>query len=196
MIILFIEMIILGVVIAFLTKGRLGNLTRIELRGWLLVAAGVISIALFAFFGSVSYIKYFGALGIWFMLIAIAMNLRLRGMFIILIGGVLNLLAYIGGGLKMPIDLSLFEGGQLPGLYDSIVAGETINYISSLEVGKYSAVLGKTFITPDFYPYSFVFSAGDILMAIGLATFIILESHRAYRARSGSMVTFTNFKRI
>lgn len=171
-------MFLLAVVVAALvsvplTGGSLRNLRDLRLR-----AAGLLAVALLAqvlvisvlpnaspgLLAAVHVLTYAVALAF------VALNLRLRGMWIVGVGGLLNFAAIAANGGVMPASASaLRSAGQR-------VGGE--KFVNSGTVrGARLSFLGDVFAIPSSWPLHNVFSLGDVLIATGIAVVIHHACH-------------------
>ena len=102
-------------------------------------------------------------------LAAVAANLAIPGLRLLLVGGAFNLLAIVANGGYMPASpAALAAAGILPEPgYSNSVASET-------------AVLGPLtdlFAMPSWVPMANVFSAGDVLIGVGVAIAVLATMH-------------------
>ena len=103
-------------------------------------------------------------------------NLDLRFVWLVGVGGLLNLIAIAANGGVMPASRSALETAGL-----DVKSGEFANsdYVEDAHV----SFLGDVFAIPDGWPGANVFSIGDVLMLLG----VILAVHAA----AGSRLTGT-----
>lgn len=103
-------------------------------------------------------------------LAAVAANLAIPGLSLLLVGGALNLLAIVANGGYMPASwAALATAGIVPEPgYSNSVASD-------------AAVLGPLtdlFAVPSWVPMANVFSVGDILIGVGVAIAVLATMHR------------------
>jgi hypothetical protein len=158
-----------GLLAGLLMGGRIGALAELRIRwAWLAVAGFVVQLAIFAEpLGSL-----IGAAGPAFyvasnlaVLAAVLRNLGLAGMAVIAAGAACNLAAIVANGGFMPADpAALAEAGIDPsGLTNSIVVADpALRFLTDI------------FAIPSWFPLANVFSVGDVLIGIGVATTIAL----------------------
>jgi|LGOV01.1.fsa_nt_gb energy-coupling factor transporter transmembrane protein EcfT len=192
---MFIEAMILGLVISFLRGGRMDNIEYLNIKGWYLIIIGVVLQLVSVFLTKYSFATYIQLIGIIFVLIVVVLNIKLRGFWLMLFGGMLNFLAVILNGYKMPVNPIIIENNKLSSFMDMIIDGEIINYIST-SVGGWSAMLGKIMMTPQWYPFPKMLSIGDIVISIGIIWFIYGETKRKNYRKESKMVQYTYKSRI
>ncbi|MCK5763721.1 MAG: DUF5317 domain-containing protein [Clostridiales bacterium] len=192
---MFIEAMILGLVISFLRGGRMDNIEYLNIKGWYLVIIGVVLQLVSVFFMKYSFAVYIQLIGIIFVLIVVVLNIKLRGFWLMLFGGMLNFLAVILNGYKMPVNPIIIENNKLSSFMDMIIDGEIINYIST-SVGGWSAMLGKIMMTPQWYPFPKMLSIGDVVISIGIIWLIYGETKRKNYSKQNKMVQYTYKSRI
>lgn len=155
-----------------------GNLTRLgDLRAravWAALVAIVLQFAIIkvadrvlphAVASGLHLLSY--ALAAWF----VVANLRIRGLWIVALGGALNLAAIGTNGGVMP---ATPEAARTAGL---VVAEGFANSQATDDAPLW--FLGDAFAIPDSWPLSNVFSVGDVLLVIGLGVVL----HRACGSR-------------
>jgi hypothetical protein len=102
-------------------------------------------------------------------LVAVAANLAIRGLLLVLAGGVSNLTAIVANGGYMPVSAeALAAAGNLP----------MVGYSNS--VPRDTVVLGPLtdlFSMPSWIPMANVFSVGDILIGVGVAIAVVAAMH-------------------
>lgn len=131
-------------------------------------------------------------------LIVLALNLRIPGLSIVLLGALLNAIVIFANVGYMPTHAStLEEAGRIHKVVqtdESIAAGETLTHTNSVIADDDTRLvfLGDVFAIPDGFPLSNVISIGDIFIALGAAVTIVLvmrlkpeEPHDTARAEVG-----------
>ena len=165
-----ILLVIVGVILVALARGgKLMNLIYLRFRfpGFILVGF-LIDLIVFQNFWqendqtrSVSPFAYTIALSL--ILIGMALNYRIPGMKIILLGFFLNFLTIAVNGGYMPVVPSAREiSGQ-----SSLAPGEIWHNLVAIGPNTRLAFLGDQFPIPKGLPFPNVFSPGDILIALG-----------------------------
>ncbi len=169
-----------GLLAGLLLGGRIGSLAGLRIRwAWLAVAGFVVQLAIFAeplgtmVGGAAPAIYVASNLAV---LAAVLRNLALPGMAIVAIGAVCNLVAIVANGGFMPADPTALAaaGIDTSGLTNSIVVADPAFHF-----------LTDIFAIPVPVPLANVFSIGDILIGLGVATVIAL----AMRARPERIAT-------
>ena len=162
--------IIAAVVIGLLLGGRPSNLGRVQLRWSAPIAAGMaIQVALFvepvtARIGDLGPPIYIASSLL--VLAAVIRNWRLPGLAILAVGAASNLAAILSNGGYMPAS---------PEALAALTRGDSDVYSNSAMVGSpMLAPLTDIFAMPAWVPFANIFSIGDVLIGIGVATTIVL----------------------
>lgn len=167
----------LGILIGYLRGGRLGNLGKIELKGaWLILIALLIQLLIFPLGQRQPLItvgtEYFHLASYALLLLFAALNRREWGILAMGTGMALNLLVI---GLNR---------GYMPTSPAALLAAGRVRVAEQLQqIGHYGnntvqtastrlAGLSDRFHAPDWLPLANVFSAGDVLLAVGLIWFL------------------------
>ena len=157
-----------GILAGFVLGGRLQGLSTIHFRwAWVFMLGLAIQLVLFSDFVT----ERIGAAGVPIYVgstlavaAVIAMNLRIRGMPIVLLGAVSNLAAIIANGGYMPASVEAMQslGKPVKGGYSnsSFVPDPTLPWLTDI------------FALPAWLPFSNVFSVGDILIGLGVVVVI------------------------
>ena len=165
--------VVIGVVLAVVSSGRLERLADLRFRaGWLVALGFLVQIVLFL--GPVServgdagpslYVASTAAV-----FVAVVLNVRLPGMILIAVGAAANLAAILANGGFMPADPAALA-----------VLGHPINpgYSNSALVATSALwILTDVFALPRGLPLANVFSIGDVLIGAGVVAVIVLASH-------------------
>jgi hypothetical protein len=169
--------LVVGIVLGYLVGGRLEGLATIGFRWLPVMLAGLaVQIALFGplegTIGAAGTPLYVGSTVA--VLVAVARNVRIPGLALILIGATSNLAAILANGGVMPADpgaVALAGIVMDPGFTNSaIVTDPALRPLTDI------------FAIPAGVPLANVFSPGDVLIALG----IVVAGMR--RARSGAPV--------
>jgi len=166
----------LGILIGYLRRGRLANLSKLNLRGaWLILIALAIQLLIFPLsrqpiisFGT----EYLHLASYALLVVFVILNWREWGILAMGVGMLLNLIVITANGGYMPTRPELLE-----------VAGRQEATKALREVGKYGnnilmgpdtplGFLGDIFSVPAWVPLANVFSVGDLLLALGLIYFL------------------------
>jgi len=176
--------IAVGLLLGLVSGGRLSALAGQRIRWWP-VALGGLFFQLILFSPAVAEVigdagppLYVGSTGL--VLLALLVNARLPGFWLIGLGAVLNLTAIVANGGYMPASpeaLAALHG---------IAALPTEAYSNSAVAGAHTnlALLGDIFYLPRPFPLANVFSIGDVLIGLGGALFVARTMHRHVPAPS------------
>jgi len=171
---IFLAAIVLGAGFGLLTRGRIENLARLQFRWpWLVLAALIVREAiLLTPLNSVDGAQYAYLLGLVVIVGWTIWHWRgLRGVWLVTVGGALNVLVIAANGARMPVAPesagSLNSRGTF-GQYTLMGAHTNLNFL-----GDWIR----------FYPVPGVFSIGDVIIALGLAivVFLAVRNPRPYR---------------
>jgi hypothetical protein len=176
---MFVEAVIVGLLVGFFRGGRFDNFNYLEIRLWYVSIVGLLLQLMPVFITGYDFLAY----------------IKLRGVWLVMLGGMLNLLAVLLNNFKMPVNLIFNQGTRLNSFMDTIVEGDIINYVLSADGGWLSA-LGKILITPNWYPFPHLLSAGDILITVGVFVFVYGEMMRKQFKRKSTMVRYTYKSRV
>ena len=174
---LFLLAIIVGMAVGALCRGRLSNLPSLKLRAvWILLVALFIQVLIFPLFLPQPLFPYAIAplhlVSYAMVLVWILMNLRLRPMWIVGLGGVLNFLVLAVNGGYMPVSLdALVQAGEASTANHLAATGVYANVIP-MGADTRLNFLGDILAMPDWVPLARVLSLGDIVIAMGIAWLI------------------------
>lgn len=158
----------IGILVGFLARGNLGNLSGFRFRwAWVAVTGLLIQVALFtatgdAIAGSAGPAIY--VVSTLAVFIAVLRNIRLPGIVIVALGSISNLAAIIANGGFMPSDPGALA---VAGFTD---AGSHTNSV----VLEHPALqpLTDIFAVPAGIPMANVYSIGDVLIGLGIVIMI------------------------
>lgn len=164
-----------GILAGFLLGGRLQGLSTIHFRwAWVFLLGLAVQLVLF----SDVVTERIGAAGVPIYVgstlavaVVIALNLRIRGMPLVLLGAVSNLVAIVANGGYMPASVEAMQSLGKP------VKGGYSN--SSFVPDPALPWLTDVFALPPWLPFSNVFSIGDVLIGLG----VVLVIATAMRSR-------------
>jgi len=161
--------LVIAVPLAFLLGGRAAGLADLRIRWpWAISAGLVTQVVLFSSplvhvvgtWGPVVYV-----LSTAVVIAAIAVNWRITGMPIVVLGAMSNLVAIVANGGYMPAD---------PGAMASLGRLAIDGYSNSAILADPALKpLTDVFALPTWLPLTNVFSIGDVLIGVGVATVII-----------------------
>jgi len=167
----------IGIVAGYVLGGRLDRLGDIRFRwGWLAIAGLMAQVILFSApvadvvgdLGPPLYVASTAAV-----LIAVVRNWRIPGLALVVLGATSNLAAIAANGGVMPASADAVaalgtEAG--PGFSNSVVMADPA-----------LRPLTDIFALPVWVPFANVFSVGDVLIGVGVATVIALGMRRTTR---------------
>ncbi len=185
---MYIEALLIGLVVAFLTKGRLSNLGNLEFRAtFLLLIALLLQIAPIPLSGIDAlsgHLHLFPFAATLIVLLFVFLNRVLRGSYLFLAGGILNSIAMALNDFKMPISRQAISFLSLDHLVEGIESGQIINYLLDDGLGTLQFILGKWIPVPSFYGYPKIISPGDILITLAIFWFVYKTSKDSLFRRS------------
>ncbi len=156
--------LLIAIVLAVLTGGRIDRLADLHLRWWGVAVGGLlVQVALFSPVGeglaSIGPIVYVASTAAVF--ITVLANLRRRGVALVAMGAFLNLAAIVANGGYMPTTpAALLAAGKDPAR----------GYSNSIELAQPRlAPLTDVFGLPAVVPLANVFSVGDVFIGSGIA---------------------------
>ncbi len=192
---MFIEAVLLGIVIGILRKGRIASLGDMQFKGLLIVVVGFLVQISPIFLARANMLMdqlvYLPFAGMCLVTVVLFLNLDKSGIWVIIPGALLNLVAVGMNSFKMPIDFSGLEYAGLTGVIETIQDGSLMNFVSMDGIANFSRYLGKFIPLPNIYPFAKVLSIGDIVIMIGLVILIQGEMKKVYYKGSGSMVKYS-----
>jgi hypothetical protein len=176
---MFLEALVIGSIIGFIKGGRMLSIGAIYFRGTFYLIAGLILQTfplLLGYFNLFSgAYAFFSFLGVLLIMAFFLRNIQRRGVWLILLGGALNIIAMLFSGLAMPVDLNALAYSGLSSMADTIRDGSIVNMVDVANSPGIIKVLSKFIALPAIYPLAKVISVGDILISIGLAWLVSYE---------------------
>jgi hypothetical protein len=180
--------VFLALAIALVTRGHIGNLARIRIRWWPFL---LLAVALQAYAVGHWATDSLGPIplrpGVFvstqvLILAVAAVNFRLAGFRLVILGVASNLLALVANGGLMPVTAEARVAIGHQATVDAMATGTAV--MSSKGVVLPAAqtnlwVLTDIFILPPPFPLPAVVSVGDILVALGVGILIIRTMHEA-----------------
>jgi hypothetical protein len=166
--------VVIGLIAGFLTGGSTAGLAAIRFRWPAAIAAGLLA-QVILFTDAVA--ARVGDLGPWLyvastllVVAAIVRNLGIAGMPVVLAGAVSNLAAIVANGGYMPAGRAALEATSkvAPTIYSnsSVVPDPALWFLTDI------------FALPAWLPFANIFSAGDVLIGIGIAAVIVVAMRR------------------
>jgi uncharacterized protein DUF5317 len=170
-----------GVLAGFLLGGRLSNLERLRLHWWVLVAGAlIIQVAIFTSIVPVPggaipalYLLSNGLACAWLL-----RNVRVAGVPCISLGALSNLAAIALNGGRMPVDPTLLARSRGAAFAHAVAQGQTPTNAVIADAHTRLVWLTDRFLLPPPFPLPVVFSAGDVLIGIGVAWLIAAGMRR------------------
>jgi hypothetical protein len=174
---LLVYSVVIGIAAGLLTRGRLGPLASVHIRLWPVALGGlafqvlIFSSPLAASVGRLGPSLYVLSTGL--VLMALIVNLRQPGFWLIIVGAMFNFAAIVANGGLMPASPE-----AVAALRGVAVLPSTDFTNSAIASGATAlAFLGDIFVLPRPIPFSNVFSIGDLLIGIGGAWFVVATMH-------------------
>ncbi len=165
--------VLVGALLGFVTGGSIDRLGRLRIRWAMLIALGMVAqLALFSTpageaLGPAAPWIYVATNGL--VLAAVARNLAVPGLLMVLLGGLSNVVAIVANGGYMPVS---------PGALGAMGNVEQAGYSNSRLVEDVRLwPLTDIFAMPTWVPAANVFSIGDVLIGIGAGLAIVAAMH-------------------
>ncbi|HET9781372.1 MAG TPA: DUF5317 domain-containing protein [Candidatus Dormibacteraeota bacterium] len=171
---LFLIAIAFGLLLGLAGGGRLTNLARLKFRQpWLLLVAILLRYVLvFTPLRSVEGAQYAYAASLALIVLWTAWHLKLLpGIWLVTIGGALNLLVVLANNGRMPVDPTL-AARQLGGV---LIERGHLGQYTVLGPDSHLGFLGDWL---SLGPFPEAYSPGDILIAMGIALVVLIALHR------------------
>ena len=167
----------IGLLLGFVLGGRPAGLAALKFRwAWLAVAGFLIQVVLFS--GPVS--ERIGSAGppiyvasTAMVLIAVAANIRIPGMVLVVLGAACNLAAIVANGGYMPVS---------PAAVAAMGRDEIAGYSNSAVIESPAlAPLTDVIVLPAWLPFTNIVSIGDVLIGLGILVVIATAMRSARR---------------
>lgn len=171
---LFLLAIALGFLLGLAGGGHLSNLARLKFRQpWLLVLAIVLRYVLvFTPLSRIEGAQYIYAASLALIVLWTVWHLRLLpGIWLVTVGGALNLLVVLANNGRMPVDRTL-ASRQLGGI---LIERGHIGQYTLLGPDTHLGFLGDWL---SLGPFPEAYSLGDVFIAMGLALVVLISLHR------------------
>jgi hypothetical protein len=154
-----------------LTGGRLDGLARLRLRAvWAIAAALVLQLTVTLAHVPVAVGATLHLASYVLAAVAVVANRHVPGLWLIGLGGGLNLAAIAANGGVMPASSAALARAGLPPATDGFVNSRPVD-------GARLPWLGDVFAVPAHVPLANVFSVGDVLLVVGVAVLLVGASH-------------------
>jgi len=174
----FVIVVAIAIIITIICGGRLENLMQCKFKhAWLVILATSIKVISFSnlhsFFGiSNIHIPYMRIISMFMVVLFIGLNISLRGLWLVGVGLICNMLPIVFNGGYMPVKAEyiplIASSRDLEKLSSGLPA---YNFIPTSHETSFS-FLADIFLMPDWVPMSKVFSVGDVLITIGGIIFV------------------------
>ncbi len=192
---MFIEAVLIGLFLGGFKGGRLSNITEMNIRGWYLILLALLLQISPLIFGSMDFMlsiqKYILFMSSFIIMIVVLLNLDKKGVWIILLGGLFNLVIVAMNGFQMPVVMENLKSAGLLTMHDAIVEGNIVNYVQADIVGGFSQIFTKFVTIAKPYPMPKILTIGDIVMSLGLLYMIIGEMDRTSYYGKGKMIQYS-----
>ena len=188
---LFFFIIPIGLLIGFLSGGRLSGLGKLRLR-WLplifislliqlLIFPLLTSTAIVTFGKAPLHILSYVLLAIW-----IAANVRIVPIILLGVGAICNFSALIANGGFMPASITALQKAGLPYLAERVMEEGVYANLICMSSSTRLNFLGDILYLPEWIPFSAAFSIGDLLIMLALIWLIVkgmrIDGKRASKA--------------
>jgi hypothetical protein len=169
--------VILGLLAGLLTGGKLAALGSAHIRLWPVALIGLFAQLLLFSSPLAEVVGPWGpslyVVSTVAVLMALVINLRQPGFWLIIIGALANFTVIV------------LNGGQMPASPDAwaaltgVAAVPTTDFSNSALAGPHTvfAFLGDNFVLPEPFPFANVFSIGDVLIGAGGGLFVYQQMH-------------------
>ena len=194
-----VETLGLSLLIGKLRGGKIKNLEKLQIKGWYMFIIGfimeIISILIVATTdGKLAkfIIENFFTIHILIYIIVIVgliFNIREKGMWLALIGTLLNFIPILINDGKMPVSIEGLNSSYLYTQLDLLESDRILTHILANEYTK-CYYLSDIIPIPKPYPFPKIISIGDILIGIGI--FLLIQNYMRYESKEINMINFSN----
>lgn len=168
---------LLGLVLGYVRRGRIGNLGKLRIRGpWLLLPPLLLQLLIFPL-GSRGPILTWGT-PIWhilsylFLLAFVFWNRRYPELLLMGLGLFLNFLVIVANGGYMPASAEALRKAGLESVAQALEAGTRQGNTVLMSAQTRLNFLGDWLFFPSWIPLSSAFSIGDVILGVGAALFL------------------------
>ena len=191
---MFGEGIIVGLILGKVSGGRFANLGRLNIRAWPFIFLAFVLQIYPMFVGKAAFVQkiQFYSYGVSYLLLffCVILNLNQKGIWLILIGAIMNAVVIFANKMHMPISFQGLEMAGLQEMMNSIREGKILYHISLEEARNWTRLLGKYIVIPKPYPFARVLSIGDLFMTLGLILWIRGRMVQSIFSRRAEMLKF------
>ncbi len=170
--------VIIGLILGYLRRGRIGNLGKLHVRGlWLLLPPLVLQLLIFPL-GSRGPILAWGT-PFWhifsylFLLAFVVWNRRYPELLLMGFGLFLNFLVIVANGGYMPASAEALRKAGLESIAQALEAGTRQGNTVLMCAQTRLNFLGDWLFFPAWLPLSSAFSLGDAFLGLGAAVFLV-----------------------
>lgn len=170
--------VVIGIVLGYILRGRIRNLSSLPLRSlWLVGVAILIQFAIFPLFSSRALFPYattelhLASYGLLFLFFVI--NYRVWALLVIAGGSVSNLLVIAVNGGRMPSSPHALVCAGQPEIAQKIATDGAMGNVVLMGDKTRLNFLGDWLYLPGGVPLATAFSIGDLTIAIGLVILIV-----------------------
>ena len=167
---------VLGVLLGWVTGGRLRNLERLQLRwGWLILASLAIQVLIFPL-GPADPLLPYATVPLHFLsygLLALFLGLNLRHwpLGLLALGLAANLVVIAANGGYMPASAEALRRAGMDEVAQTLLTQGRLGNVVLMGEGTRLNFLGDWLWLPRWVPFSAAFSLGDFLIGLGLTLF-------------------------
>jgi hypothetical protein len=166
-----IETVLLGLMVAFISGGKIRNIESVTFRYWYLVILGFLIQELPVYINVTAEFNFI-CISMSYILIVIPLllNLRIKGIYFALVGTVFNAIVIMANNGMMPVTKNAIIA---TGYTKTIVSGQQLDIMHFVADDSTRFKFLSDFIPlPKPYPLPQILSVGDLLLCIGLFLFI------------------------
>ena len=170
--------VLLGVLIGYLSGGRISRLPLLRFRAlYLIPIALLIQVLIFPLFSPEPLLPVatvpLHILSYALVLFFLALNLNVRPLLILGAGAVANLVAILANGGRMPASATALERAGLIQTVERLTASGEHGNVLLMNDSTRLNVLGDWLYLPSWFPGATAFSIGDLLIMVGLVYLIV-----------------------
>ncbi|MDK2896301.1 MAG: hypothetical protein PWP04_421 [Candidatus Atribacteria bacterium] len=167
-----VDFILIGILIGYLKRGNLTNLSRVHLSYWWLILVGF-GVKFAGLYGGGPFAAWLNWVGMGLVFLGTVLNWRVPGMKLISLGSLANLLVIFANQGKMPVYLPLADRLGLSSLVERLQSGAFPDYTP---LSSFSRLVFLGDVLPYFSLIArqpFVISLGDYFIGFGVMVFIL-----------------------
>lgn len=175
---IFLYAVALGIVLGYVSGGRLSRLLGLELRAlWLVLGALAIQLLIYPFFTDEPVIPYGTTAlhGVSYALVFLWLvwNFRARPLWAVGAGAVLNLLTLLVNRGAMPASPHALRVSGLPDIAAILERGEPYGNLVGMSASTGLNFLGDWIPLPHWLPFARPMSVGDVVLMAGLVWLLV-----------------------